>query len=442
MATTDIHFETVSLTSLRPYARNARHHSRKQVKALAASMREFGFTNPILVDETDEIIAGHGRFEAALSCGLATVPVIRVSGLSEVQKRALRLADNKLALDSVWNLDLLSAELSDLATTDFDLTLTGFEAIEVDKLTTPSLGLRELDGPLPEPPADPVSRSGDIWALGDHSIVVGDARDGALYRNLLGIKLADMVITDPPYNVPVDGHVSGKGRFRHDEFQMASGEMSTPEFRSFLTTSLSLAREASREGALHYVFADWRMIGMLVGIGEELFAHLMNIAVWAKPNGGMGSFYRSQHELVAIFKHGSAPHVNNIQLGRMGRHRSNVWQYPGASGFSRSRKRDLSDHPTVKPLALVADAVRDATKPGDLVLDPFGGSGTTLIAAELTKRRAALIEIEPKFVDVTCRRFHEQTGIEPVLLPDRIPLSVVCAERCAKQKDLARRPYA
>lgn len=432
-----IEFETVPLTSLRPYARNARHHSRKQVKAIAASVQEFGFTNPILVDEASEIIAGHGRFEAAQYLGLATVPIIRISGLSEVQKRALRLADNKLALDSAWNLELLSAELADLATTDFDLTLTGFATIEVDKLTTPSLGLRELDEPLPEPPAVPVSHVGDIWSLGDHLLAVGDARDPAIYRRVLGWKLADMVITDPPYNVPIAGHVSGKGRVKHDEFRMASGEMSTPEYRAFLVTTLSLARDASRDGSLHYVFADWRMIGLLTAIGEDLFSALMNIAVWAKPNGGMGSFYRSQHEMVAIFKHGTAPHVNNVQLGRMGRYRSNIWQYPGASGFSKSRKRDIEDHPTVKSVALVADAIRDATKPGDLVLDPFGGSGTTLIAAELTKRRAALIEIEPKYADVTLRRFQEQTGIEPMLLPNRIPLSAVRTQRNANQKDAA-----
>ena len=432
-----IQFETVPLTSLRPYVRNARHHSRKQVKAIAASMAEFGVTNPPLVDESGEIIAGHGRIEAAKLLNLTSIPIIRITGLSEVQKRALRLADNKLALDSVWNLQLLSAELADLTTTDFDITLTGFETIEIDKLTTPSLGLRELDDALSDPPAIPVSRKEDLWAAGEHVLAVGDARDGSVYRRLLGSRLVDMVITDPPYNVPISGHVSGKGRVTHDEFQMASGEMSTPEFRSFLTATLSLARDASRDGSLHYVFADWRMIGMLTAIGDELFAKLMNIAVWAKPNGGMGSLYRSQHEMVAIFKHGAAAHVNNVQLGRMGRHRSNVWQYPGASGFSKTRKQDLADHPTVKPVALVADAIRDATKPGDLVLDPFGGSGTTLIAAELTKRRAALIEIEPIYADVTLRRFQEHTGLEPVLLPDRIPLSEVRAERNANQKDAA-----
>lgn len=424
-----IQFETVPLTSLRPYARNARHHSRRQVKAIAAGMTEFGITNPPLVDEVGEIIAGHGRLEAAQHLKLTTIPIIRISGLSDVQKRALRLADNKLTLDSVWNLELLSAELADLTRTDFDITLTGFETIEIDKLTTPSLGIQEPDDPLPELPADPVPREGDLWALGDHLLSVGDARDGSVHRKLLGSKLADMVITDPPYNVPISGHVSGKGRISHDEFRMASGEMSKTEFRAFLTTALSLARDVSRDGSLHYVFADWRMIGLLTALGEDLFSSLMNIAVWAKSNSGMGSFYRSQHEMVAIFKNGTAPHVNNIQLGRMGRHRSNVWQYPGASGFSRTRKQDLSDHPTVKPVALVADAIRDATKPGDLVLDPFGGSGTTLIAAELTQRRAALIEIEPKYADVTLRRFQTHTGIEPMLLPECTPFSSVRAER-------------
>lgn len=426
------------LSALRPYARNARLHSRKQIKSIAASIREFGFTNPILADEHGEIIAGHGRFEAAQALKLDAVPVMRLPGLSEVQKRALRLADNKLALNSVWSPELLSAELAELTLTDFDITLTGFDAIEVDKITTPSLSpLEDLDGPIAPPPTVPVSAAGDMWALGDHALLVGDARDQASYRKLLGSRQADLVVTDPPYNVPIAGHVSGKGAARHDEFRMASGEMSPQQFQDFLRVVLLLARDSSRDGSLHYVFSDWRMIGLLTALGEELFSALMNIATWIKPNGGMGSFYRSQHEMIAILRHGKAPHVNNIQLGRMGRYRSNVWQYPGASGFSKSRKKDLSDHPTVKPVAMIADAIRDASKPGDLVLDPFGGSGSTLMAAEVTKRRAALIEIEPRFADVTCRRFQELTGIEPVLLPDRTPLSVVRNERKKDQKDAA-----
>jgi DNA modification methylase len=437
MSSSQIQVETVSLASLRPYARNARHHSPAQIKAIAASIAEFGITNPPLIDEHSEIIAGHGRIAAAQKLKLKTLPIIRILGLSETQKRALRLADNKLALNSSWSTELLARELEDLTATEFDITLTGFDIIEIDKLTTPSLDLMGEDPPLPEPPVSPVSREGDIWSLGDHRLIVGDARDPSTYLKLVGQERADMVITDPPYNVPIAGHVSSKKRARHDEFRMASGEMSKEQFSAFLTTTLSLARDVSRAGSLHYVFADWRMIGTLTAIGDELYSSLMNIAVWAKPNGGMGSFYRSQYELIAIFKHGDGPYVNNIQLGRMGRYRSNVWQYPGASGFSKSRKKDLADHPTVKPVALLADAIRDASCPGDLVLDPFGGSGSTLMAAQLTKRRAALIEIEPKFADVTCRRFHEHTGIEPALLPDMTPLSQVRAERWDNQKGAA-----
>lgn len=434
----EIQFETALVVALQRYPRNARRRARNQILKIAASIEEFGFTNPILIDEKGEIVAGHGRLEAAIYLKMTTVPVIRVSGLSEVQKKALRLADNRLTEGSSWDRELLKLELADLTLTDFDVTLTAFDTIEIDKLLTPDLGLENQDRPLPPTPAHPVSRLGDLWAAGDHRLLVGDARDHGAYRLLLGLALADMVMSDPPYNVRINGNVGGKGSVKHDEFRMASGEMDDVAFSAFLSLVFRLARDYSRDGSLHYICADWRMIGLLTMVGKELFAQLMNVAVWVKSNGaGMGSFYRSQHEMVAIFKHGTAAHTNNIQLGRMGRHRSNVWQYPGASGFSKNRKRDLEDHPTTKPLALVADAIRDATKPGDLILDPFGGSGTTLIAAELTKRRAALIEIESKYADVTLRRFQEQTGIEPVLLPDRIPLSAVRAERNANQRDAA-----
>jgi DNA modification methylase len=238
-----------------------------------------------------------------------------------------------------------------------------------------------------------------------------------------------MVITDVPYNVPIAGHVSGLGRKTHDEFAMASGEMSAEQFAEFLRATLGAARDSSRDGSLHYVFIDWRSVAELITLGRELFTEFKNLICWAKPNAAMGSLYRSQHELIAVFKHGRARHVNNVQLGRLGRYRSNVWQYPGASGFSKSRVRDLEDHPTVKPVQLVADAIHDATMPGDLVLDPFGGAGTTLIAAEQVGRRAALIEIEPKYVDVTLRRFYEQSAVEPKLLPDRTTFADVRQQR-------------
>jgi len=428
-----IDFQIMSLKDFAPYERNARVHSRRQIGKIAASISEYGFTNPILVDEHNEIIAGHGRREAAALLGLEKIPAIRVCGLSQIQKKALRLADNKLALDAQWSVEMLAFELDDLTGTDFDVTLSGFDTIEVDKILTPSLDEKALDKALPPLPIEPVTRVGDLWQLGDHLLFIGDSRDPSAYRQLLGSQHVALVFTDPPYNVPIKGHVSGNGRTQHSEFQMASGEMLPSEFRAFLSTVLGHCYEWSRDGSLHYIFADWRMIGMLTSLGEDIYSKLMNVAAWIKPNGGMGSFYRSQHELVAVFKKGTVAHVNNVQLGRMGRYRSNVWQYPGASGFSKTRLKDLADHPTVKPVNLVADAIRDASNPGDLVLDPFGGAGTTLLAAEITKRRATLIEIEPRFADVCCRRFQEHTGLEPFLLPDRTPFSMVRTQRAVYQ---------
>lgn len=417
--------EMLPLAAVRPYAGNARKHSRRQVQKIVASIREFGFTNPILVDASGEIIAGHGRFEAAQKLGLWQVPTIRLTNLSEIQKKALRLADNKIALDSEWSLESLKLELGDLSMTDFDIGLTGFDSIEVDRLITPTIEFGDQFDDDPEPPSDPTSWPGDIYALGDHLIACRNALDITAFRDVMGDRSADMVATDPPYNVKIAGHVSGNGKAKHTEFAMASGEMSTDQFRVFLETVLQLSKQFSRDGALFYVFADWRMIALLITLCENLFSKMLNLLVWAKSNPGMGSFYRSGHELIAVFKNGDAPHINNIQLGRMGRNRSNVLQYPGGSSFSKSRTKDLREHPTVKPLAMIADLIRDATKPGDLVLDPFGGSGTTMLAAEATGRKAVLIEIEPKFVDVTIRRFQEMTGIEALLMPDRIPFSEV-----------------
>jgi hypothetical protein len=276
-------FEIVDVTSLRPYARNARIHSKRQVDKIAHSIEEFGFTSPPLIDEQGEIIAGHGRVAAAKQLSLQTIPVIRIVGLTDLQKRALRLADNKLALDSVWSVELLGEELKGLTTTEFDLTLTGFDAIEVDRLITPSLSLGDADDEAPDPPIDPITKSGDVWALGSHRIVCGDAREVSSYAAAVGTELADAIIADVPYNVPIAGHVSGKGLVKHADFEMASGEMSRDEFKAFLTNALSLARQHSRDGSLHYVFSDWRMIGLLTGIGEEIYSKLLNIIAWIKP---------------------------------------------------------------------------------------------------------------------------------------------------------------
>lgn len=427
-----VSYETALITSIRAYERNARKHSDHQIRLIAKSIEEFGVVNPLLVDEGSVLIAGHGRLAASKSLGLSEVPIIRISGLTEAQKRALRIADNRLAERSTWSEELLSEELKELVDTEIDMELTGFDDIEIDALIIDddvSGKADEAEAPLEPPPERSVSRTGDIWQCGDHWIICGDARERTTYDQLLEGQCARLVLTDPPYNVRIRGNVSGGDR--HAEFAMASGEMSLADFLDFLRKVLGHAADVSVDGSLHYIFIDWRSVADLVAAGRDIYSELKNIIAWIKPNGGMGSLYRSQHEFVALFKKGSARHVNNVQLGRMGRYRSNVWQYPGASGFTKTRKTDLQDHPTVKPVALVADAIRDASNVGDLVLDPFGGSGTTMLAAEKVGRKAALIEIEPRYVDVTLRRFQELTSVEPVLVSTGETLSVVKADRAA-----------
>ncbi|WP_373084848.1 site-specific DNA-methyltransferase [Sneathiella sp.] len=414
MKSTILTFESIPLSDIAEHSTNPRLHDKAQLKRIAASISEYGFTNPVLIDEQNCLIAGHGRLGGASLAGLSEIPAIRITGLTKAQKRSLRIADNRIAERSTWSSELLAHELEALIELDFDLEMTGFDIIEIDGLMALDDTPVADDPPLAPPPAKPVSQPGDLWACGNHRIFCGDARSDEAYRLVTGGKLVDLVITDVPYNVAIKGNVSGSGR--HSEFAMASGEMTIEQFRGFLLEALGHARNASRDGSLHYVFIDWRSIADLIMTGRELYSSLKNVITWVKPNGGMGSFYRSQHEFIAVFKHGEASHINNIQLGRLGRYRTNVWQYPGASGFSKTRKQDLEDHPTVKPVKLIADAIRDASGPGDLVLDPFGGAGTTMHAAESVGRKAALIEIEPSYVDVTLRRYQEAAGIEPLLL--------------------------
>lgn len=427
MSKTSLSFESISLSDLAEHPTNPRLHNKAQLNRIAGSILEFGFTNPVLIDEDNGLIAGHGRVGGARIAGLSEIPAIRIAGLTEAQKRALRIADNRIAERSTWSTELLSTELEALVDLDYDLEMTGFDIIEIDGFMALDEIPIEDDPPLEPPPVKPVTRPGDLWQCGKHRILCGDARSAEAYSLVTDGKLVDLVITDVPYNVAIKGNVSSSGR--HAEFAMASGEMTIEQFRGFLTDTLGHARSVSRDGSLHYVFIDWRSVADLIMVGRELYTALKNVIAWVKPNGGMGSFYRSQHEFIAVFKHGDASHINNIQLGRLGRYRTNVWQYPGASGFSKSRKQDLEDHPTVKPVQLIADAIRDASAPGDLVLDPFGGAGTAMLAAQSVGRKAALIEIEPAYVDVTLRRYQEATGTEPLLLPCGTPFGRVREER-------------
>jgi DNA modification methylase len=417
---TNIQF--ISPATLRRYPRNARTHSKKQIRQIADSIREFGFTNPVLISDDNEIIAGHGRVQAAQLLQMGSVPTVRLSHLDANQRRAYAIADNKLALNAGWDQELLAVELQSLIALDFDIEIAGFSIAEVDILlddaqqsAVSAPNDRDEARPSLTDPAAAITAADDVWLLGRHRLLCADSRNRNSFELLLGGEKCDLVFTDPPYNVPIDGHVCGLGRIRHREFAMGVGEMSRATFVDFLQQTLGHAAGRCRDGAIAYVCMDWRHLGELLEAGNAVFSELKNICVWNKTNGGMGSFYRSKHELVFVFKVGEAPHTNNFGLGGTGRYRTNVWDYPGISSISADRAEELAMHPTVKPVALVADAIRDCSRRGDIVLDPFGGSGTTLIAAQKTGRTACLIEFDPAYCDQILRRFQQSTGKEPQL---------------------------
>jgi DNA modification methylase len=414
--------EYVDIDDVKPSSRNARTHSRKQVQQIAKSIQQFGFNNPILVDDGLEVIAGHGRLQAAKQLRLSEVPVLRLTHMSDAEKRAYVLADNKLALNAGWDTELLALELSELADIapeiDLDLEVTGFETGEIDVLltdheaTAPSSNEEDQ---VPKTSDIVVTRSGDIWHLGRHRLLCGDARDAGSMAGLFEEQRAAMVLTDPPYNVRVQGHVGGRGKTKHPEFAFASGEMSNEEFERFLHESLAVMAKSTEDGTLLYLFMDWRHIETLLSAGRNLGLVLKNICVWNKTTPGQGSFYRSAHELVALFlKPGAAP-TNNVQLGAFGRNRSNVWTFPGVNTFQAGAGGELSLHPTVKPVVLVAEAIKDASKRGEIILDPFLGSGTTLLAAEKVGRRCFGVEYEPRYIDVAIRRWQQATGKDAML---------------------------
>jgi DNA modification methylase len=400
----------IPISELRLNSRNPRTHSEKQIRKLVSSVREFGWTNPVIADEANLVLAGHGRIEAAKRLNLTEVPVIRIGHMSEAQKRAYVIADNRLAEDAGWDHGLLGIEFAALIDLGFEVALTGFEISEIDIMM---LGEGESPEPrvdLPEPDAVAVNRPGDAWSVGPHRLVCGSALVPDAYGVLLGRKSAQMVFTDPPYNVQVDGHVTGLGRTRHREFAMASGEMTEAEFTEFLAKAYALMAEASVDGAIHFICMDWRHMPEMLAAGHKVYSELKNLCVWGKTNAGMGSFYRSQHELVFAWKKGTAAHINNFGLGEKGRHRSNLWTYAGANTFRAGRMEDLAAHPTVKPVAMVRDAILDCSDRGAIVMDPFAGSGTTLLAAAEAGRAGAGIELDPLYADLIIRRLQEATG--------------------------------
>jgi DNA modification methylase len=429
-----MNIEYTHVNELRPYAGNARTHSRKQIRQIAKSIERFGFNNPVLIDGNRQIVAGHGRVEAAKLLGMTAVPTVRLSHLSDADKRAYILADNKLAEKAGWDREILAIELQALVDLNVDIEITGFETGEIDIILDDA---REAAGSPPEPednvPAyadgSAVSRLGNLWLLGQHRLLCGDARDQAAYDVLLDGAKAEFVFTDPPYNVPIDGHVCGLGRIRHGNFAMGCGEMSQAEFVQFLVTVFGLQATNTTDGSIHQICMDWRHMGEMLRAGHQVYSELKNLCVWNKSNGGMGSFYRSKHELVFVWKNGSAPHINTFELGQHGRSRSNVWDYAGVNVPKAGGLSDLAMHPTVKPVALVADAIKDCSRRNGLVLDPFGGSGTVLVAAERTARKARALEIDPHYVDVAVRRWQAYTGKTAVLAASGATFEQVEEER-------------
>jgi len=435
----------VSVQEIKTNARNARTHSRAQVRQIADSIKACGFGAPPLVDETLTLIAGEGRLRAAQRLGMAEIPVVQLLGLSAAQKRALALADNKIADNAGWDRERLAIELPDLAELliqeNLDISVTGFSPVEIDQLQVDF----EEDASDPDDEIDrgwqagaPVSRSGSLWLPDRHRLLCADARSEGDLDRLMGSTRAAMAFLDVPYNVQVRS-IGGRGRIKHAEFAFASGEMSRPEYVEFLLAALGNASRVSRAGAIHFVCCDWRHVTEIMEAGGPAYGETLNVIVWVKSNAGQGSFYRSQHEFVVVFRVGNAPHLNNIELGRHGRSRSNVWNYRGVNTFGAGRMEELRSHPTVKPVALVADAMRDCTRRRDVILDTFVGSGTTIMAAERIGRRAYAMEVEPRYVDVAVRRWQAFTGKDAVEAESGQTFDQL-AERAGAAQDRTDRP--
>jgi DNA modification methylase len=424
------------VSSLMRYENNARQHSKAQLKKIEASIKAFGWTNPIIIDPAGTILCGHGRFEAAASMGLKEVPTITLDHLSEADRKAYIIADNAIAEQAGWSKQMLKSELSGLAEIGYELELSGFDTLKIETILSMDDPEDELDDDveLPDESILPVCRVGDLWEIGDQRLIVGDARDPEVYERLLGDETVQLILTDPPYGCRIENNVSGSGQVKHTDFVAGAGETSLPEFAmTLLRPAFKCMAKHCASGAIAFVFSDWRAAPHVLDAAAGVFIEVKQCIVWVKTNGSQGAFYRSAYELVYAFKVSDGQHINNFKLGGGGRYRTNVWTYAGANVFRAGRMRDLADHPTVKPKKLCADAIIDCSKRGGVVLDAFAGSGTTLCAAAMTGRRGRGIELDPKYADVILRRVAEQTGAIAML--DGVPIDEVARNRRAAEAD-------
>ena len=410
----NLEIKYVEIEKLKKYDKNAKIHTSKQISKLVSSMKKFGVVTPILVDRNFTIIAGHGRLEALKNLNYNKIPVIMLENLSESQVRAYRLADNRIAEEAKYNSDILKIELSELTIEDeIEIIDTGFDVAEVDAIILDNYGVKtektDKADEIKSLEIEHKVKIGDIWQLGNHLLLCGNSTEIISYEELMNNEKADLIITDPPYNVPIKGHVC---KTKHNEFEMASGEMSEEEFTNFSENFMKNLVKFSKNGSLHYLFIDWRGLNIFLKVGSKIYSELKNICVWNKILAGMGSFYRSQHELVCVYKNGKQPHVNNIELGKNGRYRTNVWDCKGVNSANPKSLELLKLHPTVKPVGLLHEIILDSSSIGDIVLDIFGGSGSTLLACEKAKRKARIIEISPKYCDLIIHRYKEQTKKE------------------------------
>ena len=409
-----IHIEYLPTASLRPATRRVRRSETAQVARIERSVKQFGVCIPVLIDRNRQIIHGHVVWQAAVRLGVEEIPTVKIDHLSKSAQRALAIALNRTAETGSWDIEALKIEFEELIELDEDVISTGFELAEIDALLIEDASAASADDSVPIVPQAPVSRPGDLWLCGEHRITQGDARDPTVYECLFAeTPPARLVLTDPPFNVPVLGHCTSQAH--HREFAMAHGELTRDEFAAFNREWIRSALPYLIDGGLLATYIDWRSVELILATGRELDLELLNIVVWAKSNAGQGSLWRSQHELLPIFKKGTDPHTNNVGLGRLGRNRSNLWSYAGATTLGSDAREGLSVHPTVKPCAMLEDAILDVTSRGEVVLDCFLGSGSTLIAAETTGRICRAVELDLGYIDAAVERWQRAAGAEAIL---------------------------